>query len=666
MLQYIRDKATGWVAWVIVGMLTIPFALWGVHQYYVPPEGGYQPVAIVNGDEISYYTLRGLYDNRRQQMRRSDPNAYLTEEEQAAERRDILDELIDYQVIIDTGVESGMRVSDVRLGESIVEGSGFRSGGEFSREVYENVIRNQGISVGQYEEDLRESFLQWQVVSGIVGAGFISSAELRDFLRIEGQKRDFSVLTLAALDDDADDDADEEAADETLDEAAIESHFEENSDAYIVPERVRLRYVEISREEIAAAIEVDDEELRANYETRQREFVTEETRNVSHILITVDSDADSEAEEKAKDDLVAIRDRIEGGESFEDLAKELSQDPGSAESGGDLGVVERGVMDASFEAAAFSLEVDALSDPVRSLFGWHLIKVSAINEKQVKDFEEVREQILEEYRQREAENLYAENVDTLANLSYEYPESLEVAAEELGLDIKESGFVSRSGALDDAADAEDAATPSHPRLLEAAFSEDVLEGGNNSDMIEYEPGRVMVLRTFDRQAERQQSLDEVRDEVIESLEAERAKDRIIMQGRQVLADLRGGKDLKEVAEEAGLEWSVHEGVERSSFELSETVIEAAFRIPRPEAEDAPQFDGIYDSDSGEYLVISLSAVVDGDSDEMDEAEMDIRKERLEGEIGQGMYDAFLSSRRKVAHIEIFEENIDGDLASPSF
>lgn len=662
MLQFIRDKATGWVAWAIVIMLTIPFALWGVHQYYVPPEGGYQPVAIVNGDEISYYTLRGLYDNRRQQLRRSNPNAYLTEEEQAAERRDILDELIDYQVIIDTGVEAGMRVSDSRLGESIIEGSGFRSGGEFSREVYENVIRNQGISVGQYEEDLRESFLQWQVVSGIVGAGFISSAELSDFLRIEGQKRDFSILTLAAVDPD---DGEEAADGEALGEAAIQSHFEENSDTYIVPERVRLRYVEISRDEIAAAIDTDDEELRAHYETRKREFVTEETRNVSHILISVGSDADSETEEKAREDLVAIQDRIVAGESFEDLAKELSQDPGSAESGGDLGVVERGVMDASFETAAFALEADELSDPVRSLFGWHLIKVTAINERQVESFEDVREQILEEYRQREAEDLYAENVDILANLSYENPESLDVAADELGLDIKESDFISRSGPIKDSEDADDSVV-SHPRILEAAFLEDVLEGGNNSDMIEYEPGKVMVLRTFDRQAERRQSLDEVQQEVIDSLEADRAKDRIIMQGRRILSDLRGGKDPQEAAKEAELEWSVHEGVERSSFELSEMLIEAAFRIPRPEAEDAPQFDGIYDPDTGEYLVISLSSVIEGDSDAMDEAERDTRKERLEGEIGQGMYDAFLSSRRKVAHIEIFEENIDGDLASPSF
>ncbi|WP_051482765.1 SurA N-terminal domain-containing protein [Thioalkalivibrio sp. HK1] len=661
MLQFIRDKATGWVAWAIVIMLTIPFALWGVHQYYVPPEGGYQPVAIVNGDEISYYTLRGLYDNRRQQMRRSDPNAYLTEEEQAAERRDILDELIDYQVIIDTGSGAGMRVSDVRLSESIREGSGFRSGGEFSREVYENVIRNQGISVGQYEEDLRESFLQWQVVSGIVGAGFISSTELNDYLRIEGQKRDFSLLTLPVIEPDDGERTDEES----LDEAAIQAHFEDNGDTYIVPERVRLRYVEISRDEIAAAIDTDDEELRAHYETRKREFVTEETRNVSHILISLPSDADDEAEEKAKEDLVAIRDRIVAGESFEDLATELSQDPGSAQSGGDLGVVERGVMDASFEAAAFALDADALSDPVRSLFGWHLIKVTAINEKQVTPFEEVREQLLEEYRQREAEDLYAENVDTLANLSYENPESLEVAADELGLEIKESDYIGRSGPISDPED-NDSSAISHPRILEAAFSEDVLEGGNNSDMIEYEPGKVVVLRTFDRQAERRQSLDEVRQEVIDSLEAERAKDRIVMQGRRILADLRGGKDPKEVAEEVELEWSVHEGVERSSFELSEMLIEAAFRIPRPEAEDAPQFDGIYDPDTGEYLLISLSAVIDGDSDAMEEAQRDTTKERLEGEIGQGMYDAFLSSRRKVAHIEIFEENIDGDLASPSF
>ncbi len=660
MLQFIRDKATGWIAWAIVILLIIPFALWGVHQYYVPPEGGYQAVAIVNGEEIGYYDFQNQYARYQQRLRRSNPNTYFTDEEQAEQRRSVLDEMIDYQVIIDTGLDAGMRTSDARLSETIFEDISFRSEGEFSREVYETVIQSQGISVGQYEDSLRETFLQSQVVFGISAAAFASDAELRDILRIEGQKRAFSVLTLTPVDPE-----DSEEEEEALSDAEISAHFEENRDSYIVPERVRLRYVEISRDDIAAAINTDDEELRAQYETRKKEFLTEETRNISHILISVDSDADSEAEEKAKDDLIAIRDRIVAGESFEDLAEELSQDPGSATAGGDLGVVERGVMDASFEGAAFALEVDELSEPVRSLFGWHLIKVTAINDEQVREFEEVRDQLLDEYRQREAEDLYAENVDTLANLSYENPESLEAAADELALDIKESDFVSRTGPIEESADSADSAL-SHPRLLEAAFSEDVLEGGNNSDMIEYEPGRVVVLRTFDREAERRQSLDEVRQEVVDSLKAERAKDRITMRGRRILADLRGGNDPEEVAKKEGLEWSVHEDVSRTDFELSEILVEAAFRIPRPEEEGVLQFDGIYDPATSEYLVLSLSSVTEGDFQTIEEEEKEIRQERLEGEIGRDIYGAFLSSRREVAHVEIFEENVDGDFGLFSF
>ena len=637
MLQFIRDNATGWIAWGIVILISVPFALWGIHQY-VAPESSIA-VATVDDAEIGYYDFQRQYVRRRQQLQSLLGAGSIDADEEERLRQEVLDGMIDSEVVVRSGVSAGMRVSDELLANTIQTQQVFRAGDVFSPNLYESWLRSQGYSTGGFEEDLRRSLLEQQVALGISGSDFVSASDLRDAARVRLQKRTFSLLTLPASDFD----------DFEPGESEIAAHFERHRDRYRAPERVRLRYLEVSMDEIAAGIKVDDEELRALFEAERERFVTPEKREVSHLLISVPPDADTDVAEEAKARLADLGGRIEVGESFEDLARAHSDDPGSAPSGGALGFIERGIMEPAFEAAAFSLEPGRVSDPVRSSYGWHLIKVTSAQESREATFEEVRHQVLEQYQSREAERLYVERVETLANVTYEHPESLEAGARELGLPILESGPVTRSGASDDP-------IASQPAVAAAAFSTDVLDDGNNSEPIEFEPGRMVVVRAFGHEPSRNLDLDEAREQVAADLRAEATRTATVERGRELLADLRNGRDPEAVAASVVLEWSRFDDVDRTGGGLSEQLVEVVFRMPRPDG-SAPRFDGIAD-DGGDFVIVSLSRVDDGDVSSITEDESRLLRQALEAEIGQSTFDAFVRSRRQSADVKIVEQNLE--------
>ena len=637
MLQFIRDNATGWIAWGIVILISVPFALWGIHQYVTPDSS--VAVATVDDSEIGYYDFQRLYARRRQQLQSLLGAGRIDAEEEDRLRREVLERMIDSEVLIRSGVEAGMRVGDEQLARTIQTQGIFQSGDVFSQDVYESWLRSQGYSPGRFEEDLRRSLLEQQVAVGISGSDFVSTSGLRDAVRIWLQKRTFSLLTIPA--------ADFESSEPTESEIAV--HFEQHRSEYTAPERLRLHYLEISMDEIAAGVKVDDEELRALFEAERERFVTPEKREVSHILVSVPADAGVDAAEQARERLVALKNRIVVGESFGDLARESSEDPGSASSGGALGFIERGIMDLAFEEAAFALAPGQVSDPVRSSFGWHLIKVTSVQESGGATFDEVRDQVLAQYQSREAERIFVERVETLANVTYEHPESLEAGARELGLSIRETSPVTRGGQSDDPIAAQ-------PAVVAAAFSREVLDDGNNSEPIEFEPGRIVVVRAFDHEPPRAPDIDEARADIVAALRADARRTAVIERGRELLAGLRSGRSRDAVAAETGLEWSRFENVDRTGGGLSERLLEVAFRMPRPDTGSA-QFDGVVE-DAGDFVIVSLSRVDDGDFSSMSDDESRSLRQSLENDIGRTMFDAFVRGRRQSADVQIIEQNLE--------
>ncbi len=628
MLQAIRDRATGWIAWAIVILITIPFAFWGIQEYLSPDAN--VAVAEVNGQEIGYGRFQQAYARQQQRLRALLGPAYasgLLDEEML--RRETLESLVREEVLMQSARSGGLRIGDAQLNSAIRGQPQFQDEGRFSQLRYEGWLRSQGYSPGAFEFDLRRSMLREQVSMAVTGSEFATASEVAAVAQLEGQKRSLSTLTILA--------ADHLPAE--IDESDARRYFDANQEAFLAPERIDLEYLLVSRADVVAEIEVSEADLRALYEARKDSLGKPEQREASHILITVGEDADETAVAEVRARIDGLRARIVAGESFEDLAREHSEDPGSASQGGALGGFPRGVMDPAFEETAFSLEIGVLSEPVRTPFGFHLIKVTSIEPGGAKPFEEVRDELRRDYQSEQAEQIFFERVERLANLAFENPDSLEPAAESLSLDIMRTGLGSRDGGAE---------LLTNDSIWQAALVPEVLEEGLNSDLVEMDSERVAIVRVLEHVPETAQAFDDVREEVETAVRDERAAEDARAAGEALLARLRAGEPAEAVAAEIGAEWTAIGPVDRFAVEPDSEVIAAAFRAPRP-VEASHSFAGVA-LPTGDYTLISLAAVEEIDVESIDADRRGATEDSLAADLGQRSFQALVEALRVDAKV----------------
>ena len=376
MLHYIREKAQGWVAWFIVGLISIPFALWGLDSYLTGE--GDVVVATVNGDNINQSDLQRSLQQYRDQMRSTlgddfDPAMF----QGSAVRLAIIDDLIEQRLLLDAAVELGQRVPDGQIAQFIRSTEAFQVDGQFDIEQYQMVLGRAGFTPSAYEAQLRNDLLTQQLIQYVERSALASDFEVQRLLRLENQQREiaYGVLPVSRYRDSVE-----------LDENAARDYYQANQAAYTAPEQVSVNYLRLSADTLAAAVEVDDDKLKAFYADNRQQFVGPEQRRASHILIEGD-----DAAAKAKIDDLAQQ--LKDGADFAELAQEHSDDSGSSEAGGDLGFFQRDVMDPAFEEAVFALEVGEVSEPVKTEFGYHLIKLTEIDAPAGADFAEARDEI---------------------------------------------------------------------------------------------------------------------------------------------------------------------------------------------------------------------------------------------------------------------------------
>ncbi len=638
MLEFIRKRATGWVAWGIVILISVPFALWGINQYFTPVSD--LSVAKVNGTEIELREVQRAFQEQRSRLRQMLGPELAASIDEGLVRQQTLDQLIRDQLMLLAAAGAGLRIGDVQLALQIQSQETFRSDGRFSPERYESFLRQQGYSPGGFEEIMRQSLLSGQIANGLANSTFVTETELARMRALQGQQRSFRTLQVPVSG----------FTDVPISEEAISSRYEENKAAYATPEQVVVEYLEISRPRIAAGIPVDESELRSLYQARQANYVTPEQRKASHILLSVPSDADESAVEDARKKILNIRRQIESGASFETVAKEQSDDPGTAQNGGDLGFIARGVMDPAFESAAFSLPVGELSDPVRTDFGFHLIKVTEIREQRIRDFEQVKSQLKTEHQNEQADFVFSEQVERLATLVFEHPESLEIPAEILGLEAKVSTPFGRQGAP--------AGIGSNPRVVSAAFSDDVLRVGNNSEVIELGNGVVVALRVKNHEPSAPRPLDEVRDQIAQELKREAAREKAMDTGRSLLERLRNGESPERVAASADVQWSEPVTLSRQSGETDPGLRALVFRMPRPE-QQARSYAGRPLPDGG-FEIVALQSVTPGPAEGEGDAAEELRRS-LAAAYGSATLEEYARALRDKAEIAVNQENLQGRL-----
>ena len=637
LMQGIRDHATGWIAWVIVILISIPFALWGINEYLSPTSN--VAVAVIDGTDVSINEFQRTYQRRRDQLRSLLGASFdINQLDEDRLREEALDQLINDEVVLQAAREGGMRIGDQQLAHAIQAQPVFNQGGIFSEDLYQQWLRNQGFSPGRFEYDLKRSMLAEQIVAGIATSAIVTERELEAAVRLQRQKRVIETLTLPVA----------RFSDVVIEEADIRAYYDSNQADYVAPEQVKLEYIELSRDAIASAVQVEDGELRAVYGQRMADFQTPEQRDASHILLTLDDDADEATVAATRERLEAIKAQFDSGASFEELALEHSQDPGSARQGGSLGAISRGVMDPAFEDAVFELALNEVSDPVRSAFGLHLIKVDAIHASKLPAFEEVRDKMRAKYQDEKAEREFIELVETMVTLAFEDSESLQSVADALGLTPGVSDWVSPQVASN-------SGIGRNPAVIAAAFNPDVLRDGFNSEPIELDPSRVIVLRIAEHRPSRQQPLEEVQDSIRRTLAAREARKLAADSGRTLLERLRSGEDRQDVAAQAELEWSGELELARDSRKVDASVANTVFRMTRP-GSGQTVFDGIAGA-GGDFVIVGLSRVIDGVLADEDKEQREAATRNLEVEAGRAAYDAVVQALRNSADVVIVRENL---------
>jgi peptidyl-prolyl cis-trans isomerase D len=392
----------------------------------------------------------------------------------------------------------------------------------------------------------------------------------------------------------------------------------------------------LSLDEIAKKVVVTDEKLKVFYEEQKDQYTTPERRKISHILFAINDKTDANAAlakaEKAKQDLAS--------KDFAVLATEVSDDKLTAKKGGDLGLFNAGVMEKAFEDAANALKFGEVSNPVKSAFGYHLIKVTELVPGNIKSFDSVKNEVTKAYQKAQAENAFYEAGEKLTEMSYENPDNLQTVADALGVTIQKSALFTKDKGEGIATD---------EKIRSAAFSEEVLQG-NNSAPVELGTERLGVVRLLEHKTAAKRDLNEVKQEVTALLSKDKAKLLTAEKAKQIKTRLQEGESMQKVAAENKLEIKTVKGLARNKNKLPEQVSEAIFKAAKPVGGKASVFIAVLPS--GEQIVVSLSKVTAGIMSEDDKKQLELAKKSIANAFGQTEFNEVINSLQAEADIEV--------------
>lgn len=627
MLQTIRDRVTSWIAYTIIGLIILSFALWGIGSYFGQPPT--PDVAEVKGNPITLQEFQQTFQQQRQQFPETDVTFL---------KALVLQQLINERLLIETAQEQGLRIDDQLLRQAILSYQVFQEDGVFNSDRYKQMLSLQGLTEQAFEESLRSNLMVEKLREGLTTTAIVTPAQIDQYIRLLKQQRElqYVLLPLKKYKDKV-----------TVDESAVKEYFQENKDRFINPEQVKVRYLELDLEKIAEDIPVSDANIKAAYQENLTQYTQPETRSAFHILVTTPADASPTDIEEARTRAQSIYDDITTGKkTFQEASTEL-QDDEQIETG-DLGEIRKGMYDEdpAFESTLYGLgNPGDVSEPVQTQFGFHILRLDAIQPEKIKPLDEVRDEVAQELRLRKAENRFYDLSENLANLIYEHPNSLEPAAQTLDLEIQESPWFTRQ---------ENEGIAAYPEVVEAAFSQDVLKNRFNSDLIEIKPNQVIVLRVGDHKQTTPQTLQEARADIVSELEEQQAREAMLKDAKALQKRATQGESLTKLADEFGSELKEPGLVERQASEIDPALLNSAFSLPQP-ANGKPSF-GLAALNDGQ-AVIAVERVVPGKPDSVTEQERELLTQQLTGQQGNLVFDSFLASLREQADIVTYNERL---------
>jgi peptidyl-prolyl cis-trans isomerase D len=630
MLQKLRDQTQSLAFKVLVGLIIFVLAIFGFGAFNLFLTRD-PTIASVNGKDITRNILQRETDRERRRLAAQYGENFNPDMiDPVLLQNSVVNQLINRMLLTQAADDLGMGASDKQVHQIIVENPNFQIDGQFQESAYRRVVSMLGYSPTEFLNLTGEMIGIDQLRNGIAETAFNTEWELRRHARLLGQRRDIAYLAFT-----------EEVF---LDTAAVTDEdvrlrYEENLLDYMTEESVDLAYVELTLDALMhdPSIEVTEEDLKHAYEADKAEAVLDEQRDSRHILIAVN-------DERTTDQAIALanelKQRIEAGEDFGELAKEYSEDPGSAAAGGELGPVGKGLFAPEFEEALWALEPGQLSEPVTTEFGVHLIQLNKIVTSEFPPFEELRGQIEERMRREQARTLFVDRVRDLDNLAFEQPDSLDGIAEQLGLEVGTVEGITRSSG---------SGIFGNETLRQSVFTDEVLEQGYNSPAVEYLDNRAVVARVTARHEPQSIPYEEVADDIRDQIARERARLEVESAYAAALAGVEAGESVVEVAEDAGLTWQTHELARRNQAGIPAEVLTAAFNLPRPV--DGNKRVGSAQGANGERYVITLTRVADGDLSTMTEAEIDGMRQYLARRASNMDFEGFFNALEEDASVK---------------
>ncbi|RAP57613.1 SurA N-terminal domain-containing protein [Oleiagrimonas sp. MCCC 1A03011] len=630
MLQNLREKLHGWPAIILFGALALLLASFGLIGYVSQQADTF--VAKVGKHEISQRDYQDRMNALRRQATATqganfDPSYF----DKPEVKQQVLEALIKQQLLLQANDELGLKVTNAQLRDEIANDPNFQVDGKFNADTYTAILNNNGMTPQMYQDRVRSSLATSLLPNAITHSEVITSADVDRYVSLQTQKRDlrYVVLPRPAL------------TDSTVSDKEIADWYAKHKSDFMTKEKVSVNYIELSTDDVKADSTPDEDALRQRYEREKNRYQEPEQRLVSHILVSVPKNATPAQQKAALAKADSIYKQAESGVDFAKLAKKYSDDLGSKSDGGSLGWIERGVTNKAFEDALFSMKKGQISKPVLSPEGYHIIDLRGVRAGKVKPFSEVRDQLAKEMEQGDLERKYSELAGKLTDKVYADPSSLTPVAQELGLKVQHTDLFTREGTKQGIA--------SNPKVVKAAFSDQVLVQGNTSDAIDLGSNHMVVVHVRKHEPSKLQPLDKVSGQIRADILAQRVAEAAKAQAAKLLAEVSKNQDMSKAVSGLGVAVQPLKGAERTQKGVPQKLLDEAFRMPHP-SKNASSYASV-DLGNGSYALVRLDAVHPGDPSKIPEAVRNMLRQRMAQAYATTETNAFIDVLRKNTKIE---------------
>ena len=621
MLQDIRDNSQGVIAKVIIGFIVAIFALFGVDSimngFITSP-----PVAEINGEEVSEAQLQANTQNLLNSIGGSADSLDQGLLEQIA-----LGQIVEEVLLRQSAQASNMSVSSNRVDRSIIENPNFQINGVFDPDLAIRTMASQGFSIPIYRDTLQQQMLLSQLANAYSSSAFVTDSELERIAGLAAQTRDFRYLSIPLG---------TRTLGTAISDAQIQSYYTENPQDFTQPETVSVSYVLLDKNIISNEIELDEGVIEAQYETERSAFEGSAEKRASHILFEVGGDL---SEEQALEMAATAKQRIDAGEDFEAVALDVSTDTVSAEDGGDIGYTDGTAFPVALEEVLEILSVDEVSGPVISDFGVHIVMLTEDSENVFQSFEEVADRIERQLKSSEVELIYAQRLGDLSNLAFETG-NLETISEELGLDVLISGTFGRTGG---------SGIFSNQALIAAAFSEEVLLEGNNSEVVELSPSQAVVLNVLLFNEAAVLPIEEVEPEIAVIIRTQMEREAVQALNDQLLTNIENDESIDQLLADNEIEWLTEEGTSRGAVTVNREILAKVFSMSLADSDTSAYDNLTLTNDTA--VIVELNSINTGSIATLPQIDRENMVSGMVADLGNSDFQAYMSNLQENADIE---------------